>query len=108
MAWSLLNHQAADDVSALLDRHAETYGPDVARFYSREQALAIIHAALWGYAVRSESTAGAYAADAMFRALGLATWSFDPQDAPILQAAWRERAEKKRAETATPSSNGRS
>lgn len=70
MAWSLMNHMIADKVAALLDEQKDAYPPEVKRFYSREQTLAIIHAALWGHAVREDSTAGAYAGSAMFDALG--------------------------------------
>jgi hypothetical protein len=99
MAWSLLNHIAADKVSALLDEHKDTYPPDEPRFYSREQAAAIIHAALWGYSVRADSTAGCYAGTNMFEALGLKWWTFDEDDA----LAHRELAQKRmRAKYETP------
>ena len=77
MAWSLLNTTIADKVSELLDEHKDAYPPDVPRFFSREQALSIIHAAIWGYAVREDSTAGCYAADNLYNALGLKGWTFD-------------------------------
>jgi hypothetical protein len=66
MAWSLLNHEIADSVNELLDARKDDYPPEVARFFSREQAAAIIHAALWGYGVRADSTAGVYAGMSLF------------------------------------------
>jgi hypothetical protein len=81
MAWSLLNAMIADKVTALLDEQKDSYPPEVARFYSREQAAAIIHAALWGYSCRSDSTAGCYAGSNLFDALGLKSWTFDEDEA---------------------------
>lgn len=81
MAWSLLNHMIADKVEALLKEQDAAYGPEVRRFYSREQAASIIHAVLWGYGVRDDSTAGVYAAHNLFTALGLKWQCFDEQSA---------------------------
>lgn len=81
MAWSLLNSMIADKVNELLDAQKDAYPEGVERFYSREQAAAIIHAAIWGHSVRSDSTAGAYAGSNMFDALGLKWWTFDEADA---------------------------
>ena len=81
-----MNHMIADKVNELLDGQKDAYPPDEPRFYSREQAAAIIHAALWGYGVRASSTAGAYAGSNMFEALGLKWWTFDEADAARHQA----------------------
>lgn len=81
MAWSLMNHMIADKVNALLDEQKDVYPPEVKRFYSREQAAAIIHAVLWGYGVREDSTAGCYAGTNLFDALGLKWWTFTEEDA---------------------------
>lgn len=97
MTWSLLNHLVADKVNELLDANA-TYGPEVERFYSRNQAAAIIHAALWGYGVRSDSTAGAYAAMNMFEALGIKAWSFDAEEAEAIRKLQTERYQAKLAQ----------
>ena len=86
MSWSLLNHMAADKVNELLDAHKDDYPPDVDRFFSREKAAAIIHAALWGYAVRSDSTAGCYAGSNLFDALGLKWWTLDDVEGAACQA----------------------
>lgn len=86
MAWSLLNHMIADKVNELLDSQKDAYPPEEPRFYSREQAAAIIHAALWGYSARASSTAGAYAGSNLFDALGLKWWTFDEADAARHQA----------------------
>jgi hypothetical protein len=84
MTWSLEN--AADKVNDLLDLSKDTYPPEEERFFSREQALAIINAALLGYSVRADSTAGAYAAMNLYGALGLKGWTFDDTEAAALQA----------------------
>ena len=81
MAWSLLNGMIAEKVNALLDELKDEYPPSERRWYSREQAASIIHAALWGHSVRDGSTAGCYAADNMFKALGLKWWTFDEEHA---------------------------
>ena len=86
MAWSLLNMMAAEKVKALLDEYKNEYPPEEPRFYTREQAEAIIHAVLWGHASRSSSTAGCYAADNLFKALGLKWWTFDEEHAVHHQA----------------------
>lgn len=87
MAWSLLNHMIADKVNALLDEQKDAYPPEVKRFYSREQAAAIIHAVLWGHAVREDSTAACYAATNLFDALGLKNWTFDEEESAIFNRA---------------------
>ena len=90
---SLANMLAADDVKALLDKHGGgNYGPDVQRFFPRERALAIIHAAIWGHGCRDDSTAGAYAALGLYEALGLKAWTFDDDEAEALQRYRREKA----------------
>lgn len=91
MAWSLKNHMIAGEVEKLLDADKDAYPPEVKRFFSREQALAIIHAAMWGYGVREDSTAGAYAALNLYNALGLKGWTFDQEEADALN---RFRADK--------------
>lgn len=77
----------ADKVNALLDEQKDAYPPEVKRFYSREQAAAIIHAVLWGYACRDDSTAGCYAANNLFDALGLKNWTFDDEESDIFNRA---------------------
>lgn len=86
MAWSLMNHMIADKVETLLDEKREAYPPDVVRFFSREKALSIIHAAIWGYSVREDSTAGAYAFMNLMHALGIKQWTFDADEAAQFQA----------------------
>jgi len=81
MAWSLMNHMIFEKVNALLDEQKDAYPPDVRRFYTRDQAATIIHAVLWGHGVREDSTAGCYAADNLFTALGLKWWTFNEDDA---------------------------
>ena len=81
MSWSQMNHRIADQIEALLDTQKDAYPSDVARFYSRDTAAALIHAAIWGYSVRADSTAGVYAAGNIFEALGLKAWSFDAEEA---------------------------
>lgn len=81
MAWSLLNHLIAEKVEELLKEQDCSYGPDVKRWFSREQAAAIIHAALWGYSVREDSTAGCYAAHNLTETLGIKWQCFDEQSA---------------------------
>lgn len=76
-----------EKVNELLDANTGAhYGPEVRRFYSREQAAAIIHAALLGYSVRAGSTAGGYAAISLFEAIGLKFWSFDKDEAEACSA----------------------
>jgi hypothetical protein len=86
VAHSLLNIAIDPTVGALLDRAAALGGdyPDDLRFYSRAKAAAIIHAALWAYASRSDSTAGAYAAGNLFDAIGLKAWTFNSEEAATL------------------------
>jgi hypothetical protein len=88
MAWSLLNHMVADKVEELLKAHDDDYPPDVKRWYTREQAAAIIHAAIWAYSVREGSTAGCYAASNLFDALGLKWQCFDEKTAEWAQNAY--------------------
>jgi hypothetical protein len=90
MAWSLLNHMIAGKVTELLDAHKDDYPPEVRRLYSREQALSIIHAAIWGYACRADSSAAAYAGSHMFEALGLKGWTWDESVASALQLIMSE------------------
>jgi hypothetical protein len=86
MPWSALNHMMADDVRKLLDRpeFQQEREPEMVRFFSREKAEAIIHAALWGYGVRATSTAGAYAFSNLMDALGLKNWTFNDEEAAVL------------------------
>ncbi|EIM25699.1 hypothetical protein [Microvirga lotononidis] len=98
MAWSLLNHMIADKVNELLDTQKDSYGPEEERFYSREVAASIIHAAVWGYSCRSSSTAGVYAATNLLNALGLKFWSFDDEEAAALQEFRRARARSRLVE----------
>lgn len=98
MAWSLGNHLAADDVAALLEKHGGgNYGPKVERQYSKEEALGIIHAAIWGHGCRAGSTAGAYAAMALFNTLGLKGWTFEQEEADALVRFRQEKAAAARA-----------
>lgn len=77
MSWSLLNNVMAEKVEALLnDEHIRQSLDDGQRALSREEALAVIHAALWAYSSRQGSTASAYAMKNMFDALHLDTWTF--------------------------------
>jgi hypothetical protein len=85
MTWSLLNHMVADKVSELLDGQRDAYPPEVTRFFPREKAAGIIHAALWGYAVRDDSTAGCYAFSALMDTLGIKSWVFDEDEAAVLR-----------------------
>lgn len=103
MSWSLLNHSIADKVSELIDAHKDDYPPEEPRFFSREQALAIIHAAIWGYSVRASSTAGCYAATNLYEALGLKWWTFDAEEAAIFQKIAQERQTAK-AKSSLPQS----
>lgn len=74
---SLLNVMIAKDVAKLFEHGAvESDMPDDRRSMPRAQAEAIIHAALWAYACRDDSTAGCYARMAMFDAIGLESWKF--------------------------------
>lgn len=83
MTVSLLNVLVADKVNALLDDpHVRDNLPDDQRGFTREQATAIIHAALWAYAARAGSTAEAYARMGLFEAIGLKTWSFKEPEQP--------------------------
>lgn len=83
MAVSLLNVLVADKVNALLDDpHVRDNLPDDQRGFTREQATAIIHAALWAYAARAGSTAEAYARMGLFEAIRLKTWSFKEPEQP--------------------------
>src|SRR5262245_51853516 len=86
MTWSLESAMVADKVNDLLDLFKDTYPPEVERFFSRKKALAIINAALCGYSVRADSTAGAYVAMNLYDALGLKGWTFDDTEAAALQA----------------------
>jgi hypothetical protein len=97
MAWSLLNHMIADKVNELLDGQKDSYPPEVKRFYSREQAAAIIHAVLWGHASREDSTAACYAAMNLFDALGLKQWTFDEDEAAAFQELRQKRLREKYA-----------
>lgn len=81
-----MSDRIAEKVDELLEAVAAQYGPEVERFYSREQAAAIIHAALLGYSVRAGSTAGGYAAINLFEAIGLKFWSFDKDEAEACSA----------------------
>ncbi|MDR3488782.1 MAG: hypothetical protein P4M05_28255 [Bradyrhizobium sp.] len=94
MAWSLLNHMVADKVEALIKEQDDVYGPEVKRFYPTSVAKAIIHAALWGYGVRDDSTAGSYAGSALFDALGLKGWTFDQEEADALQRFRNEKRQR--------------
>lgn len=81
--WSLLNVTLADDVEKLLSNKAlREDSQDLVRAMSRDQASAVIHAALWAYSCRSDSFAACYAMDALYHALGLETWTFKPATAP--------------------------
>jgi hypothetical protein len=101
MAWSLLNHMIADKVKALLDAQKDNYGPDVPRFFSREKAEAIIHAAIWGYSSREDGTAGCYAFMNLMDALGIKTWSVDEDEAKAIQELRAKRAQERCALTST-------
>lgn len=96
MAWSLLNHMIADKVNDLLDTQKDAYGPEETRFFSRETAAAIIHAAVWAHGCRESSTAAVYAASNLFNALGLKGWTFDEDEAAALQEFRRKRAQEAR------------
>lgn len=77
MAVSLLNVLIADKVEALLDDpHVRDNLKDDERGFTKVQASAIIHAALWAYSARAGSTAEAYARINLFDAIGLKSWSF--------------------------------
>jgi hypothetical protein len=77
MAVSLLNVLVADKVNALLDDpHVRDNLSDDQRGFTRDQAEAVIHAAVWAYSARAGSTAEAYARMSLFDALGLKSWSF--------------------------------
>lgn len=79
MVWSLLNATLAEDVEKLLANPAlREDAPDLVRAMSKDQAASVIHAALWAYSCRSDSFAACYAMDALYNALGLATWTFKP------------------------------
>lgn len=97
MTWSLLNHIIADKVTELLDGAKDNYPPEVKRFYSREQAASIIHAALWGYGVREDSTAGAYAASNLFEAIGIKWWTFDDDEAALCRDGYNRALREKYA-----------
>ena len=73
---SLLNMILADKVSALVDEAGTSYGPEQTRAISRENALGIIHCALWGHSSRDDGTAGAYAWMELMHLLGIKRWSF--------------------------------
>lgn len=84
-AWSLLNGMRAEEVEALIAHEDNSYDPDIVRFFPREKALAIVRSAIWGYAARQDSTAGAYAFMNLIEALGLKGWTFDQEEADALQ-----------------------
>lgn len=82
MVWSLLNATLADDVEKLFANPGlREDSPELVRAMSKEQAESVIHAALWAYSCRSDSFAACYAMDALYNALGLATWTFKPATA---------------------------
>jgi hypothetical protein len=84
MTVSLLNVMLADKVTALLDDpHVRVNVEDEHRGFTRDQASAIIHAALWAYSARAGSTAEAYARMSLFDAIGLKSWSFKEGDDEI-------------------------
>jgi hypothetical protein len=73
-------------IAALLDELEKRHPlADLDRFYSRAQTESIISAALWGHCIRSDSTAGAYVGDRMFKALELKFWTFDEREAAELR-----------------------
>jgi hypothetical protein len=86
VAWSLKNHLVADKVNALLDEDKDAYPPEVVRFFPKDKALSIIHAAIWGYGVREDSTAGCYAFMNLMEALGIKCWTFDADEAEQFRA----------------------
>jgi hypothetical protein len=96
MAWSLLNHMIADKVKALLDDQSG-YGPDVPRFFPREKAEAIIHAAIWGYSSREGGDAGCYAFMNLMDALGIKAWTFDEDEAKEIREMWTRRMRERAA-----------
>jgi hypothetical protein len=94
MAWSLLNHGAADKVAELLDEVKDNYPPEVTRFFPREKAEAIIHAALWGHSSRVDGTAGCYAFMNLMDALGFKGWTYDAEEAAVLTEYRTRRAKE--------------
>jgi hypothetical protein len=91
MAWSLANILAAEEVEKLIAAKDDEYPPEIERFFDRGKALAIVHAALWGYGCRADSTAGAYAFMNLMEALGIKAWSFDEEDRQLLSDAYMKR-----------------
>lgn len=75
MAWSLMNHMAAQSVTTLLDEHEEQFGA----LHDRKKAEGIIHAALWLCASRPDSTAAAYAWMKLMEVLGIKRWFFSEE-----------------------------
>lgn len=90
MAWSLGNYMITEDVEKLVASKDDVYEPGIERAFSREQALSIIHAAIWGYGCRAGTTAGAYAFMNLMEALGIKAWSFEAEDKVLSDAAIRE------------------
>lgn len=95
MAWSLMNHMIAEKVAALVDEQKDGYPPTVVRFFTREKALGIIHAALWGHGVREDSTAGCYAFMNLMEVLGIKSWTFDEDEAAEFRVV-RERLQREK------------
>lgn len=96
MSVSLLNVMLADDVERLLDNEMLRQDPDDDRRFSRDQARAIIHAALWAYSARADSMAAAYAFLSLMEAIGIKGWAFEDDEVDALAdyrvKKWRETA----------------
>lgn len=77
---SLLNLMMAKQVAALFENDlVRSEMPDEERMMSREEAEAVIHAAIWAYSCDRTSTAGAMAKFSLFDALRLESWKFKPR-----------------------------
>lgn len=91
----LLNHENA---AALVDKAREGYPDDEPRGMEREQAIAVILAVLGASGVRSDSFASAYAYMSLYEgALKLKGWTWDDQEAALLEGHRRECGVRQRA-----------
>jgi hypothetical protein len=78
MAWSLMNHLAADDVTKMLKTARGSYNEDPTFEPAMPDSMAagLIHAALWSNSSRAGSTASGYAFMNLMSILGIKRWSF--------------------------------
>jgi hypothetical protein len=100
VTWSILNAMMHSKIEALFaDEALRADERGLVRAMSKDDAMSVIHAALWAYSSRAGSTASAYAFINIYDALGLETWTFKKNQAEsateqhVMLCVWEQDAD---------------